>query len=80
MKIINAIRELALRRKIRREQKLRERCVRYAKNHSCPEAALIYRFIVKGTYVYVEPGTQERSEYVYPNLEGAIHPVENPET
>lgn len=72
------IREWRLKRQIRREQKLRERCIRYAKAGGIHEASLIYRFIVKGTYISQNAMTKERSEYVYPNLEGVIHQVENP--
>lgn len=79
MGIIDFIRECAVRRQIRRERKLRERCVRYAKDHNCIAAAAIYRFIVRGTCLECNPLTKERKEYVYPNLEGVIHQVRNPE-
>lgn len=75
MVIIDLIRRFNFRSKIRREQKLRERCIQYADRGDCFEAARIYRFIVKGTFVDYSNGTLE--EFVYPNLEGAQHQVES---
>ncbi len=75
MGIIDFIRECAIRRQIRREQKLRERCVQYANSSNCNVAASIYRFIVSGTYI--DSSTKERKEYIYPNLEGVIHQAGN---
>ena len=77
MGIISFIRKCAIQHKIRREQKLRERCIQYAKDKSCSEAAFIYRFIVNGTYLGYESSTKEMKEYVYPTLEGVIHQDEN---
>ena len=65
-------------RQIRREQELRERCVKYAANGNLIEAASIYRFIVKGTGLERDFKTGEVSEYTYLNLEGIIHQDKSP--
>ena len=73
MKISAWLRRLAVRRRLRKEQALRERCIRYAGGNGCNAAAAIYRFIANGTYIYCNPHTKQRDEYVYSNLEGVIH-------
>lgn len=78
MKLFNFIYEWRRRRHIRREQELRERCIRYAKDSNCIEASSIYRFIVRGSHVERDPRTGENKEYVYSNLEGIIHQDESP--
>lgn len=78
MGIIKFLKGYALRRKIRREQQLRERCLKYADNN-CLKASVIYRFIVKGTYIDSTPDRKKMVECIYPNLEGIIHQAENPE-
>lgn len=73
MKLINRIRKLIRRRKLRSEMRLRERCIAYAGDGDTKKAALIYRFIVKGTMKGCNG-----IEYIYPNLEGVIHQDESP--
>lgn len=53
--------------------RLRERCIAYAGDGDTKKAALIYRFIVKGTMKGCNG-----IEYIYPNLEGVIHQDESP--
>lgn len=73
MKIAKWIKLVLAKRKLRKEMQLRERCVKYAGNKGPFHAAMIYRFIVKGTYIDIDHATQEKKELVYPNLEGVIH-------
>lgn len=73
MKLFNFILKWRRTRQLRREQELRERCIRYAKDGNRFEASSIYRFIVKGTYLDRNPKTGKVNEYVYSNLEGIVH-------
>lgn len=76
--MFNIIKEWQVRRRICREQKLRERCVRYAGNGNLSFASAIYRFIIKGTYIDRDPQTKEVRESPFPNLVGIIHQDESP--
>lgn len=78
MGILDFLRKYAVQRQIRREQKLRERCIQYACDSNCNVAASIYRFIVKGTYLYYDNQSKKYEEGVYTNLEGVIHQDKNP--
>lgn len=73
--MFNWFREFKLRRQIRREQKLRERCIKYGGGNEL-RGASIYRFIVKGTYID-SCASNPTKEYIYPNLEGVIHQGKN---
>lgn len=76
--ISRRIKSWRTKRQIRREQELRERCVRYATSGNLTSAAYIYRFIVNGTFIEKDVKTGEVYERTYPNLEGIIHQVERP--
>lgn len=73
------LRELKINRQVRREQKLRERCVKYAikRNVDLFYAAVIYRFIVKGTFIERDREERKDKEYLYPNLQGIIQEAES---
>lgn len=73
MKISAIFRRFALRRGLNSEQRLRERCIRYAGGENIILASNIYRFIVRGTGVRLNRETGEYEEYVYPNLEEVGH-------
>lgn len=77
MGLIRFIKNYRLKRLIRAEQRLRERCIAYAGNGNTNLASQIYRFIVRGTYAQRDRITGEVSEYTYVNLEGVIRPAEN---
>lgn len=62
------LRKQRLKRIIRKEQSLRERCIQYANGNEL-RASEIYRFIVKGTRIDLVT----KKEYNYLNLEGVIH-------
>lgn len=78
MAIFNFLHRLAISRRIRKEQALRERCIQYADGKGCAVAASIYRFIVNGTHREYDQNAHEYAEFVYTNLEGVIHQGENP--
>ena len=73
MATFNFLHRWATNRRIRKEQALRERCIKYADGKGCHAASLIYRFIVNGTCREYNHKTQRWSEFVYPNLEGVIY-------
>ena len=67
MNFLKYLGELRVKRQIKREQALRERCIKYAGDGNTVRASLIYRFIVRGTLMSGD------EEVTYPNLEGVIH-------
>lgn len=76
--ISRRIKNWRAKRQIRREQELRERCVKYTTDGNLVAAASIYRFIVKGTGLERNARTGKVAEYTYLNLEGIIHQDESP--